>query len=75
MISTTAFFGHKRVWWLQSGGTVWNKCGISHGTSGVMHWNRFWGNGGHWGRHRAPKGFNPEIAKNCDLSINSRNVL
>ena len=34
----TSFFGHKWVWWLQSGGTVWNK-GTSQGTSEVMHWN------------------------------------
>ena len=42
----TAFFGHKRIWWFQTGGTVWNKGGTSQGTSLVMHWNRFGGQGG-----------------------------
>ena len=42
----TAFFGHKRIWSLQTGGTVWNKGGTSQGTSTVMHWNSFGGQGG-----------------------------
>ena len=45
----TAFLGHKRVWWLQTGGTKWNKGGTSQGTSPVMHWNRFWDQGCPWG--------------------------
>ena len=45
----TAFLGHKRIWWLQTGGTKWNKGGTSQGTSPVMHWNRFWDQGCPWG--------------------------
>ena len=39
----TAFFGQKRIWWFQTGGTVWNKGGTSQGTSGVMSWKYFTG--------------------------------
>ena len=53
MRSKTSFFGHKWVWWLQSGGTVWNKGGTSPCTSVVMHRNSFVGQVGHRGRHRA----------------------
>ena len=49
----TFFFGHMLVWWLQSGGTVWNKGGTSPCTSVVMHRNSFVGQVGHRGRHRA----------------------
>ena len=42
----TAFVGHKQVWWLQTDRTVWNKGGTSQGTSPVMHWNSFAGQGG-----------------------------
>ena len=42
----TAFLGHKQIWWLQTDGTVWNKGGSSQGTSPVMHWNSFGGQGG-----------------------------
>ena len=49
----TSFFGHKLVWWLQSGGTVWNKGGTSPYTSVVMHRNSFVGEVGHRARpHR-----------------------
>ena len=50
----TAFLGHKRVWWLQTGGTKWNKGGTSQGTSTVMHWNSFGGQGGPYGCARGP---------------------
>ena len=53
MRSKTSFFGHKWVWWLQSGGTVWNK-GKSQGTSEVMHWNSFAGQAGPSGCARGP---------------------
>ena len=33
----TAFLGHKRIWWLQTGGTKWNKGGTRQGISLVMH--------------------------------------
>ena len=57
MRSKTSFFGHKWVWWLQSGGTVWNKGGSSQGTSPVMHWNSFAGQGGpSRGTRGLPKG-------------------
>ena len=35
------FCGHNHFWWLQTGGTVWNKIPTSQGTSGPMHWNHF----------------------------------
>ena len=50
----TAFLGHKQVWWLQTGGTVWNKGGTSQGTSPVMHWNSFAGQGGPSGCAKGP---------------------
>ena len=59
----TSFFGHKWVWWLQSGGTVWNKGGRSHCASVVMHRNSFVGQVGHRGSHGAPIG--SKTAKNC----------
>ena len=63
MRSKTSFFGHKWVWWLQSGGTVWNKGGRSHCASVVMHRNSFVGQVGHQGSHGAPIG--SKTAKNC----------
>ena len=45
---------HKQVWCLQTGGTKWNKGGTSQGTSPVMHWNRFSGQGGPYGCARGP---------------------
>ena len=36
----------KQVWCLQTGGTKWNKGGTSQGTSPVMQWNCFSGQGG-----------------------------
>ena len=30
------FCGNLRVWWLQTGGTVWNKVGTSQGTPSSM---------------------------------------
>ena len=50
----TACLDHKQVWWLQNGGTVWNKGGTSQGTSLVLHWNRFGGQGGPYGCARGP---------------------
>ena len=47
------FFGHKRVLWLQSDETVWNKGGTSQGTSGVVPRNSFVG---HRGPSRGIKG-------------------
>ena len=47
------FFGHKRVLWLQSDETVWNKGGTSQGTSGVVLRNSFVG---HRGPSRGIKG-------------------
>ena len=53
----TAFLGHKQIWWLQTDGTVWNKGGSSQGTSPVMHWNSFAGQGGpSRGTRGLPKG-------------------
>ena len=54
-------FGHKLVWWLQSGGTVWNKGETSPCTAVVMHRNSFVGQVGHRGRHRA----RPHRLQNC----------
>ena len=47
------FLGHKRVLWLKSGETVWNKGGTSQGTSGVVLFNSFVG---HRGSSRGIKG-------------------
>ena len=47
------FLGHKRVLWLQSDKTVWNKGGTSQGTSGVVLRNSFVG---HRGPSRGIKG-------------------
>ena len=59
----TAFLGHKQIWWLQTDGTVWNKGGSSQGTSPVMHWNSFAGQGGpSRGTRGLPKG--SKTAKN-----------
>ena len=43
------------VLWLRTGGTVWNIGGTSQGTSPVMHWNRFWGQGCRWGAPIGPQ--------------------
>ena len=63
--SKTAFFGHKRIWSLQTGGTVWNKGGTSQGTSTVMHWNSFGGQGGPYGCARGP----PKRSKTAKNSL------
>ena len=41
MAQNGPFLSHKRVWWLRTGRTVWNKGGTSQGTSGSMQWNCF----------------------------------
>ena len=52
----TALLGHKQIWWLQTGGTVWSKGGTSQGSSPVMHSNNFAGQGGpSWGARELPK--------------------
>ena len=51
------FLGHKRVLWLQSDETVWNKGGKSQGTSGVVLRNSFVG---HRGPSRCIKGSNED---------------
>merc|ERR1711884_989565 len=61
----TAFFGHKRIWSLQTGGTVWNKGGTSQGTSTLMHWNSFGGQGGPYGCARGP----PKRSKTAKNSL------
>ena len=50
-----SFCSHKGVLWLRTGGTVWNIGGTSQGTSPVMHWNRFWGQGCRWGAPIGPQ--------------------
>ena len=40
-----SFCSHMGLLWLRTGGRVWNIGGTSQGTSPVMHWNRFWGQG------------------------------
>ena len=37
VLQQNGLLGHKQVWWLQTGGTKWNKGGTSQGTSPVMH--------------------------------------
>ena len=49
-----SFCSHKGVLWLRTGRTVWNIGGTSPGTSPVMHWNRFWGQGCLWGAQIGP---------------------
>ena len=41
MRSKTSFFGHKWVWWLQSGGTASIKVGYSKGIAQAIYWNNF----------------------------------
>ena len=49
------FWNHKWVRWLWTGSRVWNKVGTSQGTSGVMHWNCFSGQGDLWRAQKGPQ--------------------
>ena len=78
------FLSHKRVWWLRTGRTVWNKGGTSQGTSGSMQWNCFSGQAALLGPQkdtkRAPNAQNghfvairgsggSELAEQCGIKV------